>query len=73
MDKGMVRVRSEIDASTDEVRRFLGWPDLSPLQELAAITFERWLVSQVFAAVRAMGTDESTACQGPPAPSSTAR
>ena len=47
----MARVRSEIDASTGDLRRLAGWPDLSPLYELGSLAFERWLVRQVSAGI----------------------
>lgn len=38
----------------EELRRLAGWPDLSPLQELSSVAFERWIVSQVSAGIRGL-------------------
>lgn len=54
----MALVRSEIVASMGELRRLAGWPDLSPIQELASLTFERWLVRQVSAGIRNLQREE---------------
>lgn len=49
-----MRIRVETGASIEELRRFAGWPDVSPLQELASLAFEQWLVSQLSATIRGL-------------------
>jgi hypothetical protein len=68
MDKSMARVQSEIVASTGELRRLAGWPDLSPIHELASLAVERWLVSQVSAAILNIQREESAGERTPGEP-----
>lgn len=59
-----MRVRAETGASIEDLRRLAGWPDISPLQELASLTFEQCLVSQMSAALRELRASGRLSEQG---------
>jgi hypothetical protein len=42
-----MKIATRVDCSPAEARRLLGWPDLLPLYQIAAVTVERWLMARI--------------------------